>query len=120
MLPTKGRLCERPLETRAKTFYKSFIKTVPSAYKGCLPSRDCGQRVFPPPYGGKTQNLIAQLAGCREGSVYLWYIGREQAPALRITKKQRNNQIKLTAVRKAREQVYDFFRRNVGEKNALR
>ena len=26
MLPTKGRLCERPLETRAKTFQKSFTK----------------------------------------------------------------------------------------------
>ena len=26
MLPTKGRLCERPLETRAKTFHKSFTK----------------------------------------------------------------------------------------------
>ena len=59
--PTKGCLCEHPLGTRAKTFHKSFIKTTPSAYRIFLPSHDCGQRVFPPPYGGKTQSLSSRL-----------------------------------------------------------
>ena len=73
-LQTKGRLCERPLETRAKTFHKSFTKRWRTHCRACCRHNLAVCVFFAYLAAKKIRVLFARLADSRWGEWFFAYL----------------------------------------------